>query len=100
MPGLGLLEVETVLTREKRLAPVAGRSRTGRGFAGYEMHMGVTTGPAAARPLLTFDDGRADGAVSAGGRVAGTYVHGLFGSDAARASLLARARRRAGGAAA
>ena len=52
------------------------------------MHVGRTTGPATARPFLHLDDGRPDGAVSACGRVAGTYVHGLFGSDAARATLL------------
>jgi adenosylcobyric acid synthase len=78
--------VETVLTAEKRLAPVAGRLADGAAFTGYEMHMGQTSGAAA--PFLTFDDGRPDGAVSASGRVAGTYVHGLFAADSARASLL------------
>ncbi len=84
--GLGLLAVDTVLTREKRLQPVAGALTSGARFTGYEMHMGVTTGTMA--PFLTFDDGRTDGAVSECGRVAGTYVHGLFGSDPARASIL------------
>ena len=92
--GLGLLDVDTVLTGEKRLERAAGTlsadtlTADGAPFTGYEMHMGCTTGPAAARPFLRFDGGRPDGAVSACGRVAGTYVHGLFGSDAARASLL------------
>ena len=39
--------------------------------------------------MLAFDDGRPDGAVSADGRIAGTYVHGLFMADAARAAWLA-----------
>ncbi len=86
--GLGLLEVDTVLTGDKRLQPAAGRLRSGAPFAGYEMHLGRTAGPGAAHPFLNFDDGRADGAVSPCGRVAGTYVHGLFGADAARAALL------------
>ncbi len=87
--GLGLLDLDTVLTGEKRLERVAGTlAADGTRFTGYEMHMGRTTGPATARPFLRFDDGRPDGAVSACGRVAGTYVHGLFGSDAARAVLL------------
>ncbi len=46
-----------------------------------------TEGPDTARPFARIG-GRADGAVSADGRVAGTYVHGLFGHDAARAALL------------
>ena len=91
VPGLGLLDVETVMTPEKRLAAVAGTSLPdGVPFSGYEMHIGATCGPDAARPLLRLADGRTDGAVSADGRVAGTYVHGLFGQDAQRAAWLAR----------
>jgi adenosylcobyric acid synthase len=86
--GLGLLDIATVLTGDKRLAAASGRF-LGVPFAGYEMHIGRTTGPATAAPLLTFDDGRPDGAMSADGRVAGTYVHGLFAGDAARRAWLA-----------
>ena len=87
--GLSLLDIETVLTAEKVLRPVAGWLAGGNAaFAGYEMHVGVTTGPGCARPLLTFDDGRADGAVSADGRIGGAYVHGLFDSRSARDFLL------------
>ena len=84
--GLGLLDVETVLGEIKRLAPVAGTAE-GVPFEGYEMHMGETT--PAARPFARLSDGRAEGAVSADGRVAGCYVHGLFAQDAQRAALLA-----------
>ncbi|MEE7493759.1 cobyric acid synthase [Methylobacterium oryzae CBMB20] len=91
VPGLGLLEVDTVMTPQKRLAAVTGTSLPdGVPFAGYEMHIGATEGPDAARPLLRLADGRSDGAVSADGRVAGTYVHGLFAQDAQRAAWLAR----------
>lgn len=87
--GLGLLDVETVMTASKHLVAVAGRLLPEEaGFAGYEMHIGETDGPDRARPRLSFDDGRRDGAVSADGRVAGAYVHGLFAADAARASFL------------
>jgi adenosylcobyric acid synthase len=86
--GLGLLDIETVLIGGKRLAAATG-TFLGAPFAGYEMHIGRTTGPGTAAPLLTFADGRADGAVSLDGRVAGTYVHGLFAADAARAAWLA-----------
>ncbi|MEH3062572.1 MAG: cobyric acid synthase [Methylobacterium radiotolerans] len=89
--GLGLLAVDTVMSPEKRLAAVTGTSLPdGVPFSGYEMHIGATAGPDAARPLLRLADGRPDGAVSADGRVAGTYVHGLFADDAQRAAWLAR----------
>jgi adenosylcobyric acid synthase len=87
--GLGLLAIDTVLTGEKRLAPAAGHlTEAAAPFHGYEMHLGRTEGPALARPFLRFGDGRPDGAISPCGRVAGTYVHGLFASDPARAALL------------
>jgi adenosylcobyric acid synthase len=86
--GLGLLPVATVLGGDKRLVAVAGVSADGVGFSGYEMHVGATVGDAP--PLLRLADGRADGAVSADGLVAGCYVHGLFGHDAQRAAWLRR----------
>ena len=50
--------------------------------------MGRTTGPDAERPLHWLADGKPDGARSADGRVAGTYVHGLFVGDRHRAEWL------------
>ncbi|MBP0587644.1 cobyric acid synthase CobQ, partial [Mycobacterium tuberculosis] len=58
-------------------------------ISGYEMHIGETTGPDLARPFCRLADGRGDGAVSADGRVAGTYLHGLFAGDAFRTAYLA-----------
>lgn len=84
--GLGLLSVSTRLTGEKRLEAVTGTAN-GAAFAGYEMHMGETT-PARV-PYARFADGRADGAVSADGRIAGCYIHGLFAHDGQRAAILA-----------
>ena len=87
--GLGLLDIETVLTDKKKLTHVAGDALLyDAPFAGYEMHVGETTGPDCARPVLRFDDGRIDGAQTRDGRVAGAYVHGLFANDALRAALL------------
>ncbi len=88
--GLGLLDVETVLTNAKALRSVTGTTGDGKPFAGYEMHVGETTGPDTTRPFATLADGRADGAVSASGRVAGTYVHGLFADDIQRRAWLER----------
>jgi adenosylcobyric acid synthase len=133
VPGLGLLDVDTVMTGDKTLREVAGvltgfagvieargavaggagteggaaRPAVGAGseggaarpvvggphgeprFAGYEMHVGQTTGVGASRPMLRFSDGSTDGGVSADGRIAGCYVHGLFGVTEARAALVA-----------
>ena len=88
--GLGLLDVETTLTAEKRLEPAAGTTADTAPFTGYEMHMGATSGPDCDRPFATLQDGAAEGAVSQDGRVLGTYIHGLFAAEAQRSAWLAR----------
>ncbi|MFN3076147.1 MAG: cobyric acid synthase [Alphaproteobacteria bacterium] len=91
-PGLGLLEVSTVMTGAKVLRQVRGRElQEGREVSGYEMHMGRTEGPDRMRPWLRLngEEGEVeDGAVSADGRVMGCYVHGLFASDEFRRYFL------------
>ena len=87
--GLGLLDVETELTADKVLRACGGVSTTeGAAFSGYEMHVGVTHGPDAAQPFLSFADGRGDGALSPDGNIRACYVHGLFAHEDFRASLL------------
>jgi len=94
--GLGLLDVATVMTGEKTLREVEGVG-LGQPVRGYEMHMGVTEGADAARPLLILA-GHPDGAVSRDGRVMGCYLHGLFAADDFRHALLSSLREgRAGG---
>jgi adenosylcobyric acid synthase len=88
--GLGLLDVATVLSADKRLVPVAGTAWDGSPFSGYEMHIGQTEGPDRARPFAQLANGAAEGARSPSGRVVGTYVHGLFGDDRQRSAWLAR----------
>jgi adenosylcobyric acid synthase len=90
VPGLGLLDVTTVLGGEKRLEPTSGVTTDGAAFTGYEMHIGITEGPDRAQPFAQLSDGSPEGAVSANGQVYGTYVHGLFASDSQRAAWLAR----------
>lgn len=86
--GLGLLDVETVMAAEKRLALVEGvHVGTGEGVAGYEIHLGRTDGPDCARPFARLG-GRTEGAVSADGRVTGSYLHGLFAADGFRRAWL------------
>ena len=89
-PGLGLLDVETTLASEKRLEKVAGVTEDGQPFTGFEMHKGVTEGAGLARPFAHLAGGAPEGAVSADGRVTGTYIHGLFTDDGQRAAWLAR----------
>ena len=94
MEGLGLLDVETVLGGNKHLAAVDGRDvLSGLPIRGYEMHIGRTTGPALASPMLDLE-GRPDGVVSSDGRIMGCYVHGLFAADGFRHAFLNRLRPR------
>ncbi|MFD1746260.1 cobyric acid synthase [Rhizobium helianthi] len=87
--GLGLLNVDTRLTGDKRLEAVSGTTSDGISFSGYEMHVGQTEGVDCARPFATIHE-RPEGAVSASGLVSGTYVHGLFADDGQRSAWLTR----------
>jgi len=89
--GLGLLDVETTISGDKTLEEVEGVTlRDGVKVRGYEMHMGRTTGPGTDSPLIRFNDGKTDGAISADCRVAGTYLHGFFNDDRQRAAWIER----------
>ncbi|MFN3503273.1 MAG: cobyric acid synthase, partial [Allorhizobium sp.] len=86
--GLGLLDIETVMALEKTVRNSEAHSlEYDVPLSGYEIHLGVTQGPDTLRPTIRID-GRADGAASADGRVIGTYLHGLFSSDAYRRKLM------------
>lgn len=89
-PGLGLLQIDTVMHPQKRLAETrAVHVASGLGFAGYEIHMGQSEGPDRARPFARIDK-TPEGAISADGRVQGSYLHGMFCDDDFRAGFLAR----------
>ena len=86
--GLGLLDIETVMEPEKTVRNVTAHSlRYDVPLSGYEIHLGRTAGPDCLRPA-TLINGIEDGATSADGKVFGTYMHGLFSSDAFRAAYL------------
>ncbi|MER9161209.1 cobyric acid synthase [Mesorhizobium sp. M0715] len=86
--GLGLLDVETVMEPEKTVRNVSARSVPfDLPLEGYEIHLGRTTGPDTLRPSAVIN-GVDDGAVSADGKVIGTYMHGLFGADGFRGKFL------------
>ncbi|WP_425316346.1 cobyric acid synthase [Stutzerimonas chloritidismutans] len=87
--ALGLLDIDTVLEADKQLRNVTGRLLPGGvPVSGYEIHAGVSSGPALEQPAVQLDDGRFDGAISADGQVLGTYLHGLFEGPEACAALL------------
>jgi adenosylcobyric acid synthase len=86
--GLGLLDVATVMSGDKTTDAVRGTHlASGESIDGYEIHLGRTSGADCARPFVDLG-GRPDGAQSGDGRVAGTYLHGLFASDAFRGAYL------------
>ncbi len=86
--GLGLLDIETVMHPDKRLSRVSATHANGVTFEGYEIHIGRTTGPDTARPFARITD-QPDGATSPDGKIAGTYLHGLFSDDVFRRAWLA-----------
>jgi adenosylcobyric acid synthase len=109
--GLGLLPIVTHFSREKQTIRAEGQLATdaglfagahGQPYRGYEIHMGRTVLTDGALPLLHITQRGAqpasdtDGAASADGRVAGTYLHGLFENDGLRHALLANLAARAG----
>jgi adenosylcobyric acid synthase len=86
--GLGLLDIVTVMTADKRLTETrAIHTATNTPVRGYEIHIGVTTGADTERAWLDID-GRGEGASSPDGRIQGCYLHGLFSADAFRSAFL------------
>ncbi|MEH6419137.1 cobyric acid synthase [Pseudomonas sp. CGJS7] len=87
--GLGWLDLETTLHSHKQLRNVRGRlAFADVAVGGYEIHCGISSGAALARPAVHLDDGRGDGAVSDDGQILGTYLHGVFDQPEALAALL------------
>ncbi len=86
--GLGLLDVDTVMAGKKHVTLTEACALPNREpVSGYEIHMGRTEGPDCARAWLEVQ-GRSEGAASANGRILGSYLHGIFSSDAFRAQYL------------
>lgn len=100
-PGLGLLDMQTEMQADKLTVQVRGHlaGHPQAELCGYEIHMGVSSGPALSRPAVflerlpaggeSSDNHVADGALSEDGQIMGTYVHGLFDNAAARRQMFA-----------
>lgn len=76
--GLGVLPATSYLSREKQTRAVTATTCGGAQFAGYEIHLGVTTLERCDdfTPFARLDDGDVEGVRGAG--VIGTYLHGAF----------------------
>jgi adenosylcobyric acid synthase len=86
--GLGLFDMETTLQPEKQLRNVHGKlSIDNAEISGYEIHAGVTCGAALEKPAIQLEK-YTDGAISEDNLIFATYLHGLFESSAACATLL------------
>ena len=86
--GLGHLDVETTLVADKTVRETTAKHlANGETITAYEIHLGETAGPDCIRPFATKATGT-DGATSSDGRIAGTYLHGCFTSDAFRDAYL------------
>jgi adenosylcobyric acid synthase len=107
--GLGLLNVETTIEKEKVTSQVEAsvfrkdllQWKTGKIF-GYEIHMGRTDRRNNISPIFTIvkkenrDVQIEDGAISKDGKVWGTYIHGIFDNDEFRRGFINHLRKRKG----
>jgi adenosylcobyric acid synthase len=109
--GLGLLDVETTMLKEKETHQVEAHLTVAAlglapgcpaSISGYEIHMGQTEPGPGALSFATIAERSgnptdvADGAVSKDGRVFGTYLHGIFDNAQFRTAYLNRLRRAKG----
>ncbi|WP_224959963.1 cobyric acid synthase [Geomonas subterranea] len=109
--GLGLLDVVTTMLKEKQTHQVEGKllpagqevaPGCGPSVAGYEIHMGESVLGRDASPFARISSRSGtvteleEGAVSADGRVFGTYLHGIFDNHGFRTAFLNRIRRQKG----
>lgn len=86
--ALDLLDMDTTLTTQKQLLNVSGKINIdGSDIQGYEIHAGISQGPALSHPFCYLEHGN-DGAISLDNNILGTYVHGLFEHSAACTTIL------------
>ncbi len=77
-PALNYFDMETTLKKEKQLRHKTGQLwKNNAKVSGYEIHAGISSGPALENPAITSAD-KPDGALSADKQIMGTYFHALF----------------------
>ena len=89
VPGLGLLDLTTTMTPDKRVTETTAlHPASNTQVKGYEIHLGRTEGPDRAKPMFTVN-GQPEGAQRPDGRIMGSYLHGMFTEDPFRRAFLA-----------
>lgn len=100
IPGLGLLELETIMEREKNTLQYSGKlvdcsglltGLNGEEIKGYEIHQGVTVGD---EKKVTVDDRVV--AVVKDENIFATYLHGVFDNEKVTRTILNRVREKKG----
>ncbi len=100
IPGLGLLELETVMEKEKNTTQYEGKLSNctglleeleGEEIKGYEIHQGVTFG----NESKVNDEDRIVTVVK-GENIFATYLHGIFGNEKITRNILNKVRAKKG----
>jgi adenosylcobyric acid synthase len=99
--ALGLLPFVTRMNLDKvtretigrlSLPTLFGQSVPALTIDGYEIHVGETIYAPGAQAFATLPGNQLDGCISPDTRIFGTYLHGIFDSDAFRHTFIAAAR--------
>ena len=100
IPGLGLLELETIMEKEKNTLQYEGELKNcfgilegldGEKIKGYEIHQGVTLG----EERKVTEDERVV-AVAKGDNIFATYLHGIFDNEKVTRTILNKVREKKG----
>ncbi len=95
LTGLGYLDMETVIERNKNLTRKTGIHRlSDKKIFGYEIHHGISS--MTDFPVLHFDDGTICGQMQQSKKIWGCYLHGIFDSDEFRRWFIDSLRQRVG----
>jgi cobyric acid synthase CobQ len=80
--GLKLLDVNTVLEKDKQLILTTGKHLdSGFPVRGYEIHHGRTVHGSGMVPIFTSTKDEVAGVATGNRRIWGTYLHGIFDND-------------------
>lgn len=112
LDGLGLLDMNTVIEKEKVTTQVRAvivddnslltEGLRGEELEGYEIHMGISTHGPGVRPFVKIEkrlngnEEITDGVINTAGTVFGTYIHGIFDNTVFTRKLLNNIRRQKG----